>query len=183
MTGLPDEDLSDLVRPTALPDRAAGLADLVRDPAVLPGAPSQRRPDAAESIGGSRARRRRGRATPVTIYVSRGVRARFVREWRRQGVTKTVVVLGAIEARAKQLRAVLDRSRVSTRPSASGLFPAGPNEVRYLGTGDLEIQITPTPEQLQVLNDLTTKLAMPRRSTWIAAVLNDVLPGKKDEAG
>jgi hypothetical protein len=45
------------------------------------------------------------------------------------------------------------------------------------------VQAWLTGEQLDVLNGLTKRLGVGRRSSWIAAVLYDFLPGGRKQRG
>jgi len=121
----------------------------------------------------------RGRQ-PTTLYVSAGLQRRF-EKYRRgaRGRTNTSVVLEAITVLRPRLRDILAAS--GTSPQVGGdLFPSDPAQVRYAGTGSVQIQISPTYAQLRVLDELTLELGFSKRTTWIAPVLNAFLPGRKE---
>ena len=128
-------------------------------------------------------RRKDDDAPTGTIYLSENV-SRRLDEYRRKKARRTNrdVVLEAISALHARLPEVLESSKVSTAVETE-LFPADERQVRYLGGGKVQAQFTPTVAQAQVLNDLGERLGFPfgKRSTWIAPVLNEFLPGRKDE--
>ncbi|MGW1622936.1 hypothetical protein [Streptomyces sp. NPDC002172] len=116
----------------------------------------------------------------TTLYVSPGLHRRFEKYVRaKRGRTNTSVVLEAIAAKRSQTRKILKDSRV-TVAAGNDLFPEDPRAVRYLGAGPVQIQIAPTMAQLRVLENLTTEYGFEARATWIAPVLNDFLPGRKE---
>jgi hypothetical protein len=196
---LPAEDLSDLSAPAA---RGRGLAGLVGD-----NAPSAPRHDPAapddsggvlHSVGaltdhsgaelasetparrGRRPGRPRTRTKPTTaVYVSPGVKHRFEAYRHKRKATNLQVVLEAISSKHSVLGEIIKQSAVSTAP-VDPLFPADPSAVRYLGGGSVQIGFSPTPEQEQVIDRIGAELGFDTRSTWIAAVLNAFLPGRKD---
>jgi hypothetical protein len=196
---LPAEDLSDLSAPAA---RGRGLAGLVGDNA--PSAPRQD-PAATDDSGGvlhsvgaltdhsgaelasetparrgRRPGRPRTRTKPTTaVYVSPGVKQRFEAYRHKRKATNLQVVLEAISSKHSVLGDIIKQSAVSTAP-VDPLFPADPSAVRYLGGGSVQIGFSPTPEQEQVIDRIGAELGFDTRSTWIAAVLNAFLPGRKD---
>jgi hypothetical protein len=129
--------------------------------------PSSRRTDGAEP-------------GTATVYLSESV-AKRLDEYRRKkpGRTNRDAILEAISANHERLAEVIEGSKVSTEPTSS-LFPADPRKVRYLGGGKVQAQFTPTPQQAKVLDDLSEQLGFSTRSTWIAPVLNEFLPGRKE---
>lgn len=196
---LPPEDLGDL---TAPPVRGAGLADLVDDGAPSAAPPDQRAaPGVADPVpsplkavpaSSSSARasvvrkpgRPRTRSKPTSaVYVSAGVKKRFEKYRHDSKSTNLQVVLEAISAKHKdgELAEIIERSRYSTAP-VNDLFPADPSAVAYLGGGSSQIAFSPTPQQEEVIDRIGGDLGFETRSTWIAAVLNAFLPGKKDAA-
>jgi hypothetical protein len=116
---------------------------------------------------------------PTTIYVSSRLQQRFDRYRRAaRGRTNTSVTLEAITAMRDQLRETVQASRMT--PSPGGLFPSDPTKVTYAGAGPVQIQISLTIAQRQVLDQLTKDLGFERRATWIAPILNAYLPGRKE---
>ncbi|MET8807890.1 hypothetical protein [Streptomyces sp. NPDC004546] len=116
----------------------------------------------------------------TTLYVSPSLHRRFEKYVRaKRGRTNTSVVLEAIAAKRSETRKILKDSRV-TVAAGNDLFPEDPRAVRYLGAGPVQIQIAPTMAQLRVLENLTTEYGFEARATWIAPVLNDFLPGRKE---
>lgn len=193
---LPPEDFGDLTALTAPPDRGAGLAGLI-DGVVEPMPPVSERsvapvvpqrdvvPPVAAPVSASTARRPgrpRTRPKPTSaVYVSAGVKKRFEKYRHDSRSTNLQVVLEAISAKHSDgaLPEIIERSRYSTAP-VSELFPADPSAVRYLGGGSSQIAFSPTPQQEEVIDRIGKDLGFETRSTWIAAVLNAFLPGKKD---
>ncbi|OWM07863.1 hypothetical protein B7435_07080 [Mycolicibacterium peregrinum] len=206
---LPAEDLGDLTRPK---NRAAGLANLVnagppravRGPeqgadAEVPSSAESNAPAAPQATSASliaaapaaaprtaarKPGRPRTRNKPTSaVYVSPGVKKRFEKYRHDNKMTNLTVILQAISAKHKagELEGIINKSRYSTVPK-DDLFPADPSAVRYLGGGDSQISFALTPEQEEVLDGITKTLGFETRSTWIAPVLNDFLPGKKELA-
>lgn len=199
---MPNEDLSDLGAPAKL--RGAGLAGLVGENAApaprtrptdtdpqteqvatpTPIRPVGSAPDATESTarGSRRPGRPRTRTKPVTaVYVSPGVKARFEAYRHKHKATNLQVVLEAISAKHSDLPGIIKDSTVSTAP-VNPLFPADPRAIRYLGGGSVQISFSPTADQEQVIDRIGSGLGFQTRSTWIAAVLNAFLPGRRDSA-
>lgn len=200
--GLPAENLGDITRP----NRGAGLAHLVnsglpprptRDadeaptktpapvdaatPTMSAPAPSPVVPapnaDAPRKPG-----RPRTRPKPTSaVYVSSGVKKRFEKYRHDSKLTNLTVILKAISAKhkAEELEGIIEKSRYSTAPE-DDLFPSDPSAVRYLGGGNSPIAFSATTEQAAKIDEIGKELGFETRSTWIAPVLNDFLPGKKD---
>lgn len=199
---LPAEDLGDL---TAPPVRGAGLSGLLDDapptPRLVPDLPepadagppadsveevevttTSPAPSSTRISTPRKPGRPRTRTKPTSaVYVSAGVKKRFEKYRHDTKSTNLTVILQAISAKhkAQELEEIIDRSRYSTVPT-NDLFPSDPSAVRYLGGGSSQIAFSPTKEQEKVIDDIGQKLGFDTRSTWIAAVLNDFLPGKKD---
>ncbi|SUA31405.1 Uncharacterised protein [Mycolicibacterium fortuitum] len=128
--------------------------------------------------------RPRTRSKPTSaVYVSPGVKKRFEKYRHDNKMTNLTVILKAISVKHKagELEEIIKKSRYSTVPT-DDLFPADPSAVRYLGGGDSQISFALTPEQEEVLDGITKTLGFETRSTWIAPVLNDFLPGRKEAA-
>lgn len=117
----------------------------------------------------------------TTLYVSPGLHRRFDKYVRaKRGRTNTSVVLEAIAEKRATTPEIIKKSRVSAT-AGNELFPEDPRAIRYLGAGPVQIQIAPTYAQLQVLDSLTEEYGFEARATWIAPVLNEFLPGKKEQ--
>jgi hypothetical protein len=116
----------------------------------------------------------------ATIYVSEALRRR-INDYRRkkEGRENIDTIIEAVTANEHRLQQIIDDSRVATG-AASGLFPADPRKVRYLGGGTAQSQFTPTAPQRRVLREVTARLGFEHLSTWLAPVLNEFLPGKKE---
>ena len=165
-------------KPTEV-NRLSANVDPVEDEEVAPPPSWEPKP---KRTGRRAAVRRTDGAQPgtATVYLSESV-AKRLDEYRRKkpGRTNRDVILEAISANHEHLAEIIEKSKVSTAPISS-LFPADPRTVRYLGGGKAQAQFTPTPEQAKVLDDLGEQLGFSTRSTWIAPVLNEFLPGRKD---
>ncbi len=192
---MPAADLRDLTTPDAPAEkRGHGLANLIDElpasgatrastavahaeaPTPAPGA------DAGQAAASEPPRVAAGEGkdrVQIVVYVTAGVRKRFDDYRHRQRLTAGRVMLEAISAKIDTLADTVAAARYSTTPS-SALFPPDPAAVRYLGGGTVAIPVTVTPEQCEVIADLGRSLGIETRSTWIAAVLNDFLPGRKD---
>ena len=114
----------------------------------------------------------------VTIYMSEAVQKRLKDFRHNNRQTSRDVVFAAVAACHDRLAEVIAEARVSTAPE-NPLFPTDPKNVRYLGGGGTTIAFKVTPEQDEVLTKLTDKVELPL-STWLAPVLNDFLPGRKE---
>lgn len=145
-------------------------------------------------------RRRNRKASPggtATIYTSESVRSRLTSYRKKHDITNLVVVFQAIEQCGKlsevgkkieeltdedltALRETIQNAVVQTSYSG-GLFSSNPKAVEYVGGGGAPSQFTPTPQQARELDILGEKLGFDKRSTWLAPVLNEFLPGRKDK--
>lgn len=128
--------------------------------------------------------RRRRSTTQVTVYVTAGVKKRF-EDYRqaKKGRTSNDVVLEAVAANHARLQDILEDAKYYSTGTtvASDLFPVDARRVRYLGGGDSQIQFNVTSEQMAVLERLREELGMKTLSTWLAPVLNEFLPGKREK--
>lgn len=162
------------------PENMAPLAPQPTSASLAAAAPTA--PPAAPLTAARKPGRPRTRNKPTSaVYVSPGVKKRFEKYRHDNKMTNLTVILQAISAKHKagELEEIIDKSRYSTVPK-DDLFPADPSAVRYLGGGDSQISFALTPEQEEVLDGITKTLGFETRSTWIAPVLNDFLPGKKE---
>jgi hypothetical protein len=201
---LADDDLSDLAGGSA--GRGAGLADLLggggapvpppASPTNLTPAPVGPPPPAPPSAPptASPSGRRRGvpgrprtRVRPTaTVYVSPSVKTRFENYRYKGKKTNLEVILEAISALAAndpnrtKLSELIAAAKIQ-HGVANDLFPGDPKAVTYVGSGSVQIQYSPTPAQEAVLDQLGAQLGIDTKSTWIAPVLNEFLPGKKDK--
>lgn len=206
--GLPDEDLSDLGTPNrgeGLADFFDTPADEVPAPADEPEAPEgtpqsppagrRDEPEPEAPRPPARTQRKAKRPTPgapgtATVYLSESVRARLEDYRIKHRTTNLVVVFSAIEACGdvdklqqgdfSQLQDVIKKAAVATGYSG-GFFSSNPKAVRYVGGGGAPVQFKPTPEQARQLDEVGQQLGFESRSTWIAPLLNEFLPGRKDK--
>ncbi|MGZ3140477.1 hypothetical protein ACVDFE_00370 [Lentzea chajnantorensis] len=116
--------------------------------------------------------------------VSEALHRRFERAKVKDNLTSSVLVLKAIthchDGDLANLAKLIEDSKVITKSGVGGdLFPEDDAEVKYLGWGHRQLQFTPTRAQVEVLDHLTDQLNAESR-TWIVAVLNEFLPGRKE---
>jgi hypothetical protein len=190
---LPEEDVDSSSPPT-------GTADVPRaDRAAqdtIERAPEQR--DRVTRPRGDSAKRRESEAEhdvlTATVYMSEGLRTRLDKYTREKQWTIGEVVFDAVAQyydfatrNHDRLAAIIKASTVSTGP-INPLFPPDPRKVRYLGGGGRPKQFSGTQAQLAMLDEIGKALGFtnrgPRRgrSTWLAPVLNEYLPGRKERA-
>lgn len=203
--GGPKDDLSDLGGGSGSQNRAEGLAELLKGGSggnATPGNTGSNTPPAGgapkpaatgapkSSPAGPKRGARRGpsastRKRPnVTIPVSEALYRRFERAKNKDNLTSSVLVLKAIthchDGDLANLAKLVEDSKVITKSGVGGdLFPEDDAEVKYLGWGHRQLQFTPTRPQVEVLDNLTDDLGAESR-TWIVAVLNEFLPGRKE---
>lgn len=201
---LPKEDLSDLSGPgtrgsglsnlfpspsTKKPEAAPAKAKPVDDTPPRAAAPEAAVPPAAPATSATptRTTARRGPGRPRTrqrpsgtLYVTAGLKARFENFKHKGRKTNLEVVLEAISSCHGRLAEIINDARIQTGV-ANDLFPGDPSAVRYLGGGSVQIQFSPTTAQEEVLDRLGKELGIETRSTWIAPVLNEFLPGRREK--
>jgi hypothetical protein len=119
-------------------------------------------------------------AKPVGFYVSASVASRFRKFRSQQGLTSTQVVLLAVEhANEKGIASVVEAAR---RPPKiqSKLFPIKPDDSDLRGLGPVQLQYKPTRAQRSVIDALVAESGLPDHTKFLAVVLNDFLPGRRD---
>ncbi len=159
--------------------------------------PVHERQREAEPTAEQRRRSRKANPGTATIYTSESVRSRLTAYRKKHDTTNLVVVFQAIEQCGKlseigkrieeltdedltALRETIENSIVQTSYSG-GVFSSNPKAVEYLGGGGAPSQFTPTPQQARELDILGVRLGFDKRSTWLAPILNEFLPGRKDK--
>ncbi|WP_410570541.1 hypothetical protein [Amycolatopsis sp. cmx-4-61] len=127
-----------------------------------------------------RAQRTSNEPAQVTVYVSLSVRKRFDEYKHKERLQSRDVVFRALAARREDLRRIIDESKYYLG-EVNELFAPDESKARYVGGGsEGQVQFKPKPQHEAVLRQLEDELGMDKRSTWIAPILNDFLPGKKD---
>jgi hypothetical protein len=165
----PEEDVAEVVAPTprpqvrAVPEQAA--APVAAPEPARTTKPRQRR----QSAGGT-----------ATVYVSQNVKTRLEDYRIKERMTNRDIILTAIGQLHDQLAGIIEAAKESTAPP-NPLFPPDPKAVKYVGGGPVPVQFTPSAAQAEVVDSLSEKLGFTSRSTWIAPVLNEFLPGRKDK--
>ncbi|MEU0677021.1 hypothetical protein ABZ330_29800 [Streptomyces sp. NPDC006172] len=121
-------------------------------------------------------------AKPVGFYVSQNVAARF-RKYRKQNdVTHTQIVLMAVEAAAEEgIAQVVEKAR-RTPKFQSKLFAVTvkPDDTDLRGLGPVQLQYKPTRTQRSIIDGLVKESGLPDHTKFLAIVLDQYLPGRRD---
>ncbi|THA69988.1 hypothetical protein E6P78_11170 [Streptomyces sp. A0958] len=121
-------------------------------------------------------------AKPVGFYVSQNVAGRF-RKYRKQNdVTHTQIVLMAVEAAAeKGLAQVVEEARRAPK-FQSKLFAVTvrPDDTDLRGLGPVQLQYKPTRAQRAIIDGLVRESGLPDHTKFLAIVLDQYLPGRRD---
>ncbi|MFD8573332.1 hypothetical protein [Streptomyces sp. NPDC059639] len=121
-------------------------------------------------------------AKPVGFYVSQNVAARF-RKYRKQNdITHTQIVLMAVEAAAEKGTAqVVEEARRAPK-FQSKLFAVTvkPDDTDLRGLGPVQLQYKPTRAQRAIIDGLVKESGLPDHTKFLAVVLDQFLPGRRD---
>lgn len=113
----------------------------------------------------------------TTLFVSDALQARCdTHRGEQPSRTNTSIVFDAIEALGERLPDVVANARVLT----ASRFPVNSGQTHDLGSGPVQLRIRPTDAQAAMLDKLTVELGAETRASWIPAVLNAYLPGRKE---
>ncbi|QNS09198.1 hypothetical protein [Streptomyces xanthii] len=121
-------------------------------------------------------------AKPVGFYVSQNVAARFRKYRKANDVTHTQIVLMAVEAAAeKGLAQVVEDAR-RTPKFQSKLFAVTvkPDDTDLRGLGPVQLQYKPTRTQRGIIDGLVRESGLPDHTKFLAIVLDQYLPGRRD---
>jgi hypothetical protein len=119
-------------------------------------------------------------AKPVGFYVSSNVANRFRKLRKQSDLTHTHIVFLAVEAAVeKGLTQVVEEARRAPR-FQSKLFPVAPDNTDLRGLGPVQLQYKPTRAQRAVIDALVTEAGLPDHTKFLAIVLDQYLPGRRD---
>ncbi|MFI7343978.1 hypothetical protein ACIBUY_39280 [Streptomyces sp. NPDC050085] len=119
-------------------------------------------------------------AKPVGFYVSTNVATRFRRLRKQSDLTHTQIVFLAVEAAVeKGLAQVVEDARRAPK-FQSKLFAVAPDNTDLKGLGPVQLQYKPTRAQRGVIDGLVTESGLPDHTKFLAIVLDQYLPGRRD---
>lgn len=122
------------------------------------------------------------KAKQSTAYVSASVNKRLQAYKKKKDCSVRDVVFRALAQTMDRHKEIIDASRYYVG-EVNELFPPDPSKMRFAGHGPEQAIFKPTTAQEQILLDIERELGFTSRSTWIAPLLNEFLPGKKDMPG
>ncbi|MFJ4903514.1 hypothetical protein [Streptomyces sp. NPDC088727] len=119
-------------------------------------------------------------AKPVGFYVSTNVANRFRKLRKQSDLTHTQIVFLAVEAAVeKGLAQVVEEARRAPK-FQSKLFTVATNNTDLRGLGPVQLQYKPTRAQRGVIDGLVTEAGLPDHTKFLAVVLDQYLPGRRD---
>lgn len=119
-------------------------------------------------------------AKPVGFYVSTNVATRFRKLRKTSDLTHTQIVFLAVEAAVeKGLAQVVEEARRAPK-FQSKLFAVAPDNTDLRGLGPVQLQYKPTRAQRGVIDGLVTEAGLPDHTKFLAIVLDQYLPGRRD---
>jgi hypothetical protein len=121
-------------------------------------------------------------AKPVGFYVSQNVASRFRKFRKQHDITHTQIVLMAVEAAAETgLAQVVEEARRAPK-FQSKLFAVTvkPDDTDLRGLGPVQLQYKPTRAQRAIIDGLVRESGLPDHTKFLAVVLDQYLPGRKD---
>ena len=119
-------------------------------------------------------------AKPVGFYVSTNVATRFRKLRKTSDLTHTQIVFLAVEAAVeKGLTQVVEEARRAPK-FQSKLFAVAPDNTDLRGLGPVQLQYKPTRAQRGVIDGLVTEAGLPDHTKFLAVVLDQYLPGRRD---
>ncbi|WP_328868559.1 hypothetical protein [Streptomyces sp. NBC_00304] len=119
-------------------------------------------------------------AKPVGFYVSTNVANRFRKLRKQSDLTHTQIVFLAVEAAVeKGLAQVVEEARRAPK-FQSKLFAVATNNTDLRGLGPVQLQYKPTRAQRGVIDGLVTEAGLPDHTKFLAVVLDQYLPGRRD---
>lgn len=119
-------------------------------------------------------------AKPVGFYVSANVAARFRKLRKSSDLTHTQIVFLAVEAAVeKGLAQVVEDARRAPK-FQSKLFAVAPDNTDLRGLGPVQLQYKPTRAQRGVIDGLVSEAGLPDHTKFLAVVLDQYLPGRRD---
>lgn len=119
-------------------------------------------------------------AKPVGFYVSTNVANRFRKLRKQSDLTHTQIVFLAVEAAVeKGLAQVVEEARRAPK-FQSKLFAVAPDNTDLRGLGPVQLQYKPTRAQRSVIDGLVSEAGLPDHTKFLAVVLDQYLPGRRD---
>ncbi|MFJ9041453.1 hypothetical protein ACIRF8_33425 [Streptomyces sp. NPDC102406] len=119
-------------------------------------------------------------AKPVGFYVSSNVANRFRKLGKQSDLTHTQIVFLAVEAAVeKGLAQVVEDARRAPK-FQSKLFAVAPDNSDLRGLGPVQLQYKPTRAQRAVIDGLVSEAGLPDHTKFLAIVLDQYLPGRRD---
>ncbi|MER6609448.1 hypothetical protein ABT282_26895 [Streptomyces sp. NPDC000927] len=119
-------------------------------------------------------------AKPVGFYVSTNVANRFRKHRKQTDLTHTQIVLLAVEAAVeKGVAQVVEDARRAPK-FQSKLFAVKPDDADLRGLGPVQLQYKPTKAQRGIINGLVGESGLPDHTKFLAIVLDQYLPGRRD---
>ncbi|MER5853812.1 hypothetical protein ABT126_44875 [Streptomyces sp. NPDC002012] len=119
-------------------------------------------------------------AKPAGFYVSTNVANRFRKLGKQSDLTHTQIVFLAVEAAVeKGLAQVVEDARRAPK-FQSKLFAVAPDNTDLRGLGPVQLQYKPTRAQRAVIDGLVAESGLPDHTKFLAIVLDQYLPGRRD---
>ncbi|MFD8428494.1 hypothetical protein ACFV1R_12940 [Streptomyces coelicoflavus] len=121
-------------------------------------------------------------AKPVGFYVSQNVAARFRKYRKQHDITHTQIVLVAVEAAAERglAQVVEDARRAPKFQSKLFAVTVKPDDSDLRGLGPVQLQYKPTKAQRAIIDRLVRESGLPDHTKFLAVVLDQFLPGRRD---
>ncbi|MFJ8827932.1 hypothetical protein ACIREE_40170 [Streptomyces sp. NPDC102467] len=161
--------------PAAAPAAPAPAAPVAPRPvAVVPGPTREIVEEPAPAVDDA------DTARPVGFYVSTNVANRFRKLRKQSDLTHTQIVFLAVDAAAeKGLAQVVEDARRAPK-FQSKLFAVAPDNTDLRGLGPVQLQYKPTRAQRAVIDGLVAEAGLPDHTKFLAVVLDQYLPGRRD---
>ncbi|MFF3178137.1 hypothetical protein ACFVQ0_36580 [Streptomyces sp. NPDC057900] len=160
--------------PAAQPAPAAQPGLVVPRPPVVPRPTQELAEEPAPPVSDA------DTAKPVGFYVSTNVANRFRKLRKQSDLTHTQIVFLAVEdAVEKGLTQVVEEARRAPK-FQSKLFAVATNNTDLRGLGPVQLQYKPTRAQRAVIDGLVTEAGLPDHTKFLAVVLDQYLPGRRD---
>ncbi|MGW6145262.1 hypothetical protein [Streptomyces sp. NPDC055140] len=121
-------------------------------------------------------------AKPVGFYVSTNVASRFRKYAKNSDLTHTQIVFQAVEYAVtgdKELAQVVSDARRAPK-FQSMLFAVKADDGDLRGLGPVQLQYKPTKAQHATIDGFVAASGLPDHTKFLAVVLDNFLPGRKD---
>lgn len=161
------------VQPTVAPVQPTPVVEPTRPTSVIP-QPSREVVEEPAAVDDA------DTAKPVGFYVSTNVANRFRKHRKQTDLTHTQIVLLAVEAAVeKGVAQVVEDARRAPK-FQSKLFAVKPDDTDLRGLGPVQLQYKPTKAQRGIINGLVGESGLPDHTKFLAIVLDQYLPGRRD---